>query len=221
MIWKARCETVIDGKDISVETIVYRIQYTVNDYLMYRKKDVKKISRDEDSRFLENKEKWLAPEEGWLKVNVDGAFDPGTSEGAVGIVARDHNGCLIGGTGMRVKVANAQAVEALAALKGCELARDKGWPRVIVEMDSAETYSDITRKSDRFNWKQATVYEEIKRIKCQLTQCKFSWVKRKANEAANWVAKQLNKGMELGNYTEHPSSFFVFILNKNGLPCPP
>ncbi|OMO63070.1 hypothetical protein COLO4_32738 [Corchorus olitorius] len=48
-------------------------------------------------------------------------------------------GRMVESTEMRVKAANAQVVEALAVLKGCELARDKGWPRVIVEMDSAET----------------------------------------------------------------------------------
>jgi hypothetical protein len=37
-------------------------------------------------------DKWEPPPEGWLMINVDGAFDERTGEGGTGVVIRDHTG---------------------------------------------------------------------------------------------------------------------------------
>nr|TKW42356.1 hypothetical protein SEVIR_1G378700v2 [Setaria viridis] len=33
--------------------------------------------------------RWTAPQEGWLKVNADGALDDNSGEGGIGVVIRD------------------------------------------------------------------------------------------------------------------------------------
>ncbi|XP_039822703.1 protein FAR1-RELATED SEQUENCE 5-like [Panicum virgatum] len=38
---------------------------------------------------------WIPTEEGWVKVNVDGAYVEGTGEAAIGIIARDHHGSVL------------------------------------------------------------------------------------------------------------------------------
>lgn len=40
-------------------------------------------------------QKWHAPEDGWIKINTDGATNPGRNTGGAGIIARNNQGvCL-------------------------------------------------------------------------------------------------------------------------------
>lgn len=48
--------------------------------------------RDKKDKTLE---KWKPPDEGWVKINVDGAFDKSTGEGGLGVVIRDHLGAAL------------------------------------------------------------------------------------------------------------------------------
>lgn len=34
--------------------------------------------------------RWEPPQEGWLKVNVDGAYSESSGEGGIGVIIRDH-----------------------------------------------------------------------------------------------------------------------------------
>jgi len=40
-------------------------------------------------------ERWKPPEQGWVKVNVDGAFNHDTGRAGIGIVIRDSAGVAI------------------------------------------------------------------------------------------------------------------------------
>ena len=63
---------VISKKCIDSISAKFRIKKDVSEYYQYNKK------MDIESRRLErsqNKEKWVALEEDWLKLNCDGAFD--------------------------------------------------------------------------------------------------------------------------------------------------
>ena len=40
-------------------------------------------------------EKWKPPDEGWIKINVDGAFDSAMGEGGLGVAIRDHLGSVL------------------------------------------------------------------------------------------------------------------------------
>jgi hypothetical protein len=39
-----------------------------------------------------HKMNWERPDEGWVKVNIDAAFDSNMSTGSTGVVIRDHMG---------------------------------------------------------------------------------------------------------------------------------
>ncbi|KAM1052438.1 hypothetical protein FF1_000025 [Malus domestica] len=51
--------------------------------------------------------------------------------------------------------------------------------------------------------------------------CKWSWVPRSANEAANFVATYVGTKMSEECRIDRPPSSLVRILNKDGLRCPP
>jgi hypothetical protein len=44
-------------------------------------------------------EHWLPPQEGWTKLNADGAFSVKGEVGGCGVVMRDHNGRFLAGAG--------------------------------------------------------------------------------------------------------------------------
>ena len=48
-----------------------------------------------------------------------------------------------------------------------------------------------------------------------------AWISRKANQAADWVAKQVKKGVCLSNWVGLSPSSLVHILSRDGLPAPP
>ncbi len=41
---------------------------------------------------------WTPPPNGWLKENLDGAFNPITRIGGVGVILRDSNAVVVGGS---------------------------------------------------------------------------------------------------------------------------
>ena len=58
-------------------------------------KDSNKDSRSQ--RRCQDKEKWKALEEGWLKMNCGGAFDPIDKMAGVGVVIRNCEGRIMDG----------------------------------------------------------------------------------------------------------------------------
>lgn len=63
-----------------------------------------------------------------MKINVDGAFTPGTNAGSVAGVCRDENGVLLGGFARTVKAQSPLNLETLAICEGlerCEMGKGK------------------------------------------------------------------------------------------------
>ncbi|XVE73250.1 hypothetical protein DITRI_Ditri11bG0102000 [Diplodiscus trichospermus] len=54
----------------------------------------------------------------------------------------------------------------------------------------------------------------------QIPFCQFQWIKRKANQAADWIATQTISRKCRQDWVLHPPSSVVHILNKDGLPTP-
>ena len=51
------------------------------------------MEKKEGSRI---KQKWIAPDVGWIKINSDGAFDNNKREVGSGVIARDDGGKVLG-----------------------------------------------------------------------------------------------------------------------------
>lgn len=45
---------------------------------------------------IDRLEKWFEPEEGEIKINVDGSFCEKQSATGVGLICRDESGCFMG-----------------------------------------------------------------------------------------------------------------------------
>ncbi|PNX61102.1 ribonuclease H, partial [Trifolium pratense] len=79
---------------------------------------------------------WKVPEEGWVKVNIDGASKGERLAGCGGLI-RDHQGRWCGGFAKFVGAGSAFVAELWGVLEGLKLARRKGFRKVEVNIDSS------------------------------------------------------------------------------------
>ncbi|GJN34740.1 hypothetical protein PR202_gb23431 [Eleusine coracana subsp. coracana] len=80
--------------------------------------------------------KWQAPPTGWIKVNVDGAFDHNSKRAGVGVVARDEFGKVVLSAWRVVFDAKSQEeIEMQACREGAILAAEWVRSKVIIKTD--------------------------------------------------------------------------------------
>ncbi|XP_004308694.1 PREDICTED: uncharacterized protein LOC101313751 [Fragaria vesca subsp. vesca] len=133
---------------------------------------------------------WKRPPPGWLSVCLDGAFDPNTMSGGVGIVVRDWHGNFHSGTACSIAHVSSPAhIEAIAGLIACRFVLDHGLSPVKFETESVQlvqAVSSPSRSSDHLQLGQS--YEDVADLFMQLPGCSFTRIFREGNEAAQKLA---------------------------------
>ena len=84
---------------------------------------VNKCSGDGNKKKVE---RWIRSEEGWLKVNSDGAFDSTSMIAGTGIIVRNSNGVVADGKNKKRWAASALMAEAMALKDGVDLVIESG-----------------------------------------------------------------------------------------------
>ncbi|KAL4290070.1 hypothetical protein GQ457_14G014880 [Hibiscus cannabinus] len=89
---------------------------------------------------------WRPPSVGSVKVNVDGAFLPSACLGAIGVIARDSSGAVLGGFAKPIPVQGpASTVEVSALFTGLEFVVANAWPSALIESDVAVLVNKLHR----------------------------------------------------------------------------
>ncbi|XP_074303972.1 uncharacterized protein LOC141638457 [Silene latifolia] len=90
---------------------------------------------------------WMAPWEGYVKVNVDAGVKEGEGV-SLGVVCRDGSGRVLWGVScVQEQVWEPQVAEAVAVLEGVKEASRKGHSRIIMESDRLQVIEVLKRKS--------------------------------------------------------------------------
>ncbi|XP_020162165.1 uncharacterized protein [Aegilops tauschii subsp. strangulata] len=134
-------------------------------------------------------EKWKPPDEGWLKINSDGATSKHGNSAGGGAVIRDHEGTFRGGFCQYFPhVADPEAAEILACRRAIKVALDRNVQKVYLELDSQAVVQMIKQKERNLSpvgpWVQ-----EIKAMPNSVEEFSVSWVQRYANVAAHKLAR--------------------------------
>ncbi|GJN07802.1 hypothetical protein PR202_ga25666 [Eleusine coracana subsp. coracana] len=113
------------------------------------------------------KAQWKAPNVGWIKVNVDGAFVEQTGQAGAGVVARNHVGKTIF-TAWRVlfRCSSAVETEMLACLEGLRLAAEWAHGPVTLEgkkQDRSEIGNLVAEARGITRLLQAVEFVQVKR----------------------------------------------------------
>jgi hypothetical protein len=132
---------------------------------------------------------WKPPPAGFVKANVDVAFNAEKQQGATGVVIRDENSQVIAAKCKWYNsVPDALTAEAFAVRDGAALVNNLHWPKVVLETDSLELQSLWrTRKDNRASI--LPVLNEIQELTGRCASFDLVHVKRKTNMAAHNLAK--------------------------------
>ncbi|BFG32454.1 hypothetical protein CerSpe_187280 [Prunus speciosa] len=96
---------------------------------------------------------WKAPMAPIIKINVDGACNKDTLEARTGCVIRDYRGHSLGGESDLSILSSSEETEAMAVLKGLNLAADFGHQNIVLESDVMSVVECITKKRKKASWK--------------------------------------------------------------------
>ena len=93
--------------------------------------------------------KWQKLDAGWIKINVDGAYDDSTRDGGIGVVIRDDRMAIKLTTWKHiVRAEDAEEVEALACVEGMKLAQEWCPARAIVATYCASVVALLQQHED-------------------------------------------------------------------------
>ena len=146
-IWKERCKVQIGKKQLDVIGVIERIKYAFGEIRKKFSKDT--IEGVGKSAVGEGNEEWKPLEEGWMKVNCDGACNPKTGKVVVGIIAKNKERKVMAGLGNVIYTEESELAEALAIKNGVKLAADKGYQKVIFESNSKNMIEGIEGRKGR------------------------------------------------------------------------
>ncbi|XP_057833769.2 uncharacterized protein LOC131044456 [Cryptomeria japonica] len=90
--------------------------------------------------------KWEPPEQGWYKINFDGASAGNPSPSGIGCIVRDSKGKCLKEIAENIGVETNNEVEFRAAYQSLQLGTDLGWRNIHLEGDSLNVINAIQNK---------------------------------------------------------------------------
>lgn len=137
-------------------------------------------------------ERWKKPEQGWVKVNTDGAFRADLGSGSCGAVIRNHTGQVIAGAARwQDYLVDALMAEAVAAKEGLELAMEIGCDRVVLETDNRVLKNLLQDPDAGRSLIGSLCLDVIELSKC-FVDFRVVWVSRSANSVAHCCAQKVS-----------------------------
>lgn len=150
---------------------------------------------------------WCSPPPGHIKVNVDVAIPKGKDFFRVGLVARDSDGTVIWWKIIQFPGRPSPLDgEALAVYHGSILAKDKGWPQVIVETDCFPVFHAFSSAVlNRSLTSFGALIDACLVARSCFRSLLFSFVRRSGNSLAHSLATDLGISCNEGSLL--PSGF--------------
>ncbi|KAM6569080.1 hypothetical protein CsatB_017065 [Cannabis sativa] len=187
-LWKARNNTVWKAKNTSVSNIVGSATIALDQWK--KAQDKNSLSSLCINNKVDGVERWTKPETNTIKLNVDAAIFEREEQYGFGIVARDHCGnCLEARAGCFGGIYSAAVVEALGIKEALSWIKTKNWVHVVVETDSLVTVQAI-RSSQTMGSTFGLIIQDCRSALLSLPNVNLCFVKRSANRAAHYVARQ-------------------------------
>ncbi|KAI5346148.1 hypothetical protein L3X38_014027 [Prunus dulcis] len=166
-------------------------------------------------------EVWSPPPATWSKLNVDASWTISHPNAGLGGVIRNSSGVFMGGFAA-CKIANSVLeAEAHAALAGLSLAAEMGLANVVIESDSQVLVNCVRGKIPKGIWSIYPILSAIRSCCNNFISCDWRWISRRANKAADAVAAIAWRTKCDKVWLNRPPSSLVFVLQSDGLPCPP
>ncbi|KAL6270249.1 hypothetical protein ACE6H2_027160 [Prunus campanulata] len=133
--------------------------------------------------------RWHKPLPGIVKINVDGAFNPATGKGGVGIVIRDDQGGFLGGRARCFEnVFSPAHVGALALLEGLAVVQTWLGIPVALESDSQALVLAVNGPNNDTS-ELGRFIDDARFLLARWDSCSLSHVLREGNKVAHCIAR--------------------------------
>ncbi|XP_072074464.1 uncharacterized protein [Arachis hypogaea] len=132
---------------------------------------------------------WQPPEDGWLKINTDGAISQEHHIAGCGGLIRDSRGRWVAGFLVNIGKGTAFTAEAWGILHGLKLAWDLGFKKIILETDSKIAFQILSKREERDNHPE-TIIRSISQLIQRDWNVKLCHTYREGNKSADWLAKE-------------------------------
>ncbi|BFG20197.1 hypothetical protein CerSpe_064710 [Prunus speciosa] len=152
---------------------------------------------------------------------MDVAWDPISKSVSIGMVVVDHNGQFLACKSMLAQANSALMAECLACQEGCKFASNRGYQMVSFESNCLEAVKSTNGDISRGKWEIYPIHSNIRDFLLAFRSYSWTWIRRIANEAADHLAELAKSRMRNEVWAFRPPSSLTFILNKDGLSCPP
>jgi ribonuclease HI len=223
-VWSVRNSVLRAGKRLSIDSSVlfltrYRdslMQCQLNSFHAEDKgKRCALIGSSQLERVARLEKKWVPPDPGWMKINVDGAFLPDSGVAAIGVIIRDHGGGIkLSAWRLLRHCRDAVEAEVVACREGIILAAR--WPEVpmILETDCAVVVGKLRNPVQDRSLIWSTIQEATVGMEdlCRVEVLKISRAQNNtAHQLAHYAIRSSSSQVFFSSFPE----FVVSLACKN------
>ncbi|KAL4336803.1 hypothetical protein AHAS_Ahas12G0046700 [Arachis hypogaea] len=189
-IWYFRNKLVFNGEAVHVTTAINQIRARSEEFFIISRS---KLKPHNTQAVGESLIRWSRPEEGCVKVNVDGSWFGHTNNAACGGVFRDSDGRFLKGFSCNLGNCSIMHAELWAVIHGLNIATTNGYQYLVVESDSAEAINFINRGCYPTH-PCAPLVQDIRVLAARIHKVAWLHSLHEANSVTDLLAK---KGYEL------------------------
>jgi len=133
---------------------------------------------------------WKPPDRGFLKCDIDGSYHPGSQEGTMACISRNHQGILTDVYTRRFTAASAfqMEVQALTFTLHHLLHQGLNKENLVIESDCL-LLIDTVHARQKPPWEERAMFPEIEALLSLYPNLQLRHCRREASGAADWVAK--------------------------------
>ncbi|KAK2637132.1 hypothetical protein Ddye_031924 [Dipteronia dyeriana] len=176
-IWRTMVAVEIEVIEGNIFSFTFKYVEVRRQVLMGDFRRANSVPSDKVANVSVEKRKWKPPAEGLFKINTDAAINGSLGHVGIGIIIRDSAGHVMASS-------SPQSAEAVAILRGLQLARDSGlWP-CSIESDALSVVMLMNSKAIPCA-EIGLAIQDILSLVDKLSICEVSFVQRDANMAAH------------------------------------
>ncbi|GKV19300.1 hypothetical protein SLEP1_g29582 [Rubroshorea leprosula] len=216
-IWKARNEKHFEQVNFNPHQILARISAMIQDYSSSMSKNLLLTPSKARDNGKQQQSSWVRPPMGFLKVNVDASFSSQTGWAALAMVGRDFKGEIRFGEFWLSMALSPLMAEAVALCKAAKYMENRGAQNVLFESDNQALITFLLQPAKPIPWEIKSIILSLREISHRHPNFMFSFIPRKDNKVADWVAKQSLKGQCPFFWAHRPPNVLFSLLVQDGL----
>ncbi|KAL3738317.1 hypothetical protein ACJRO7_019791 [Eucalyptus globulus] len=215
-VWKNRNNQVFRDRKSSTKAIIETSLAQNHTYQRWNPR-----RRKETTKMANLPVKWIAPEDPYLKLNVDCSWVEGDAPSSIAGMLRDSNGIIVDGFATEVHASSSLQAETLALLHGLYMLKQREEKQVgqvhkqrrcvLCESD-CRTLVQLILGREEAPWAMKDQVQDCQMRLAQLTNASLAYCSREAKSAVDWIAKAHRRKLLPSMWKRNPPNPLWTIL---------